>query len=151
MRRFSSSSKANNLFVIGCGFPKTGVGSLSEGLGELGFLSYNQRNLQKTRHHIPLWHQAAALKAKLRDDKKITSFNDWNDITFNIDDFNWNEIFQLDPYSKQVYNAIISGAATAFYLDIMRFYENEGIYYYLVSKYAIFACKIESYLDTFRC
>lgn len=128
MRRFSSSSrqKANNLFVIGCGFPKTGVGSLSVALSELGFIDYNQRNLNQTRHHIPLWHKAANLKSSLRDKNNIKSFNDWNKITFNIDDFNWNEIFEIDHYTKQKYNSIISGAATAFYLDIMKFYENEG-------------------------
>eukprot|EP01084_Bolivina_argentea_P183762 317052_1 len=127
MRRFSTKSqKVNNLFVIGCGFPKTGIGSLSVALSELGFISYNQRNLQKTRHHIPLWHHASDLKAQLRDENNIKSFNDWSKITFSMDDFNWNEIFEIDHDSKQKYNAIISGAATAFYLDIMKFYESEG-------------------------
>ena len=112
--------------VIGCGYPKTGIGSLCAALTELGFASYNDRNLRTTRHHIPLWHQAAALKAKKRDTQQIQSFAEWNQITFEVDEFDWNRLFQINTDTKLKYNAIIGGAATPFYLDIMRFYENQG-------------------------
>jgi len=120
----SKAHRAKDLFVIGCGFPKTGIASLSEGLSELNFCSYNQRNLTKTRHHIPLWHQAAALKTELKQKKGIQSFADWNATTLELDEFDWNQLFAYDVNQK--YNAVVGGAATAFYLDIMEYAENEG-------------------------
>ena len=97
----SINSKANETFIIGAGFGRTGTSSMQIALAKLGWRTFHMREIRKNGAKCgEAVTKAGELKCALRQKKKDydPSFKNYDQMVLSPNAFNWNDILNNPEY-----------------------------------------------------
>eukprot|EP01084_Bolivina_argentea_P184489 318175_1 len=115
--------------IIGSGFGRTGTSSIQFGLHALGYKCYHMRITMTQRRDTELWILLYEAKMKLKEEKNITSFKDWNLITLDIDKYG--KYFE-ELLDNNEYTACMDWPTCIFYLELIEYYKRKRIDYKVI-------------------